>query len=54
MLPGVLHIPRIGVEALDDVTVPGAQSGGQPPVAAANMNNQPILDARGVDYLRAV
>ena len=42
---------RIGIQAVDQVGVAGAQGGGQLAVAAAEVDDQPALDARGLQDL---
>ena len=53
MRPRLLDVRRIGIKALDDEGVVGPQRRGQLPIAAAELNDQPALDAGSLqDVLR--
>lgn len=53
VLPGLLDVGRIGVQALDEAALARAQRGRHLPVAATDVNDQPAFHARGVqDLLR--
>ncbi|MCX5656572.1 MAG: hypothetical protein NTY65_18195 [Planctomycetota bacterium] len=49
MRADLVDVGRIGIEAVDQVTVASAQGGRQPPVAAAEVDDQAALD---VDRLK--
>jgi hypothetical protein len=45
VLPSLLHVCRVGVEAVDQIAVTGPQGRGQPAVTAADVNHEAALDA---------
>ena len=51
VLPGLLDLRTVGVQALNHTAIAGTQSRRHPAVAAAEMDDQPALDARGGEDL---
>jgi len=49
MSPGPGYVLRIGVQTLDQAALPGSQCGGQLPIAATDMNDNPAANAGGFE-----